>query len=153
MRVLVCAADRHGSTAHLGRPIDYQSIGPVRYRRELLAQGMERFVNPQLVIGAVAGLGLADGLTGDVRNLLGREPIALDRFIADHVAAWRRPRPEPDGRQASARPMQNQPADDGTGPGLQQRVFGDAPANTLAAPPRATPHLTDASATSGGDRS
>jgi hypothetical protein len=115
---------------------------------------MERaFVNVQLVIGAVAGLGLADRLTADVRNLLGREPIALDRFIADHVASWQPSRTEPGGLQGGAPPMQNQPADDGTGPGLQQRVFGDAPANTLAAPPRATPHLTDASATSGGDRS
>ena len=103
MRVLVCAADRHDSTAEIAA-----RSGPVRYRRELLAQGMEpAFVNVQLVIGAIAGLGLADRLTADVRNLLGREPIALDRFIADHVASWQPPRTEPGGLQGGATPMPN----------------------------------------------
>jgi uncharacterized protein YbjT (DUF2867 family) len=90
-------------SARLGRPIDYQPIGLLRYRRELLAQGMESaFVNVQLVIGAVATLGLADRLTPDVRNLLGHDPIALDHFVADHLASWRRPERGP--RQAASRP-------------------------------------------------
>jgi hypothetical protein len=106
-----------------------------------------------IVIAAAAALGLADRLTADVRNLLGREPIALDRFIADHVASWQPSRTKPSGLQGGATPLPNQPADDGTGPGLQERVLGVAPADPLAAPPRATPHLTDASITSRGDRS
>lgn len=76
-------------SSRLGRPIDYQPIGLLRYRRELLAQGLDpAYVRVQLVINAVAAVGLAAKVTGQVRELLGRDPIPLDRFIADHADAW-----------------------------------------------------------------
>lgn len=76
-------------TSRLGRPIEYQPIGLLRYRRELLAQGLDpAYVNVQLVINAVARVGLAAKTTPDVKELLGRDPIPLARFIADHAGAW-----------------------------------------------------------------
>lgn len=85
-------------SARLGRPIDYEPIGLLRYRRELIAAGLDRaYVNVQLVINAAASMGLADTLTSEVRALLGRDPTSLDRFIADHATAWS-PTPAPTGR-------------------------------------------------------
>lgn len=76
-------------TSRLGRPIEYQPVGLLRYRRELLAQGLDpAYVNVQLVINAVARVGLAARTTPDVERLLGRGPIPLDAFIADHAGAW-----------------------------------------------------------------
>lgn len=84
-------------SARLGRPIDYQSIGLLRLRRELLAQGLDRaYVNVQLVINAVAAVGGAARMTGDLRALLGREPTTLVQFIDDHAWMWQRePGPGP----------------------------------------------------------
>jgi uncharacterized protein YbjT (DUF2867 family) len=77
-------------SAELGRPIDYQPIGLLRYRRELLAAGLEEpYVNVQLAINVVAALGRAGPVTSDVERLLGRPATPLARFIAEYAAAWR----------------------------------------------------------------
>ena len=76
-------------SAQLGRPIRYEAISLLRYRRELLSLGLDRgYANVQLVINAVASLGLADKVTEEVRTVLGRDPIPLARFIKDHASAW-----------------------------------------------------------------
>lgn len=38
----------------------------------------------------VCRLGWAGGLTGEVRRLLGRDPIPFERFARDHAGAWSR---------------------------------------------------------------
>jgi len=60
-------------SAELGRPIRYERIGLRRYRRELRAQGLDgSYVNVQVVINAVAALGLAAKVTPQVRAVLGQ---------------------------------------------------------------------------------
>ncbi len=76
-------------SARLGRPIEYQRIWLPRLRRELLHEGLApAYVNVQLVINAVAALGLAGTVTTHVRELLGREALTLEQFIDDHAASW-----------------------------------------------------------------
>ncbi len=77
-------------SAALGRSIDYQPIGLLRYRSELTSAGHETaYVNVQLVINAVAALGQAGGVTPTLGSLLGHPPTTVAQFVHDHVAAWR----------------------------------------------------------------
>jgi len=78
-------------SAALGRPVHYEPISALRYRKELLAQGQESsFVNVQLVINAVAALGLASTVTDTIPEVLGRAATPMRTFIADHVEMWSR---------------------------------------------------------------
>jgi hypothetical protein len=104
-----------------------------------MAQGMESaFVNVQLVIGAVAALGLADRLTPDVRNLLGREPIALDHFVADHLASWRRPERGRSRQPAGRTPMPPEPDDRATGTPAGRPCVPSLPSKHRVAAPSMT---------------
>lgn len=77
-------------SAELGRPIDYQPIGLLRFRRELLAAGFTRpYVNVQLAINVVAAVGRAGTVIPDVERLLRRPAIPLSRFVADYAHVWR----------------------------------------------------------------
>jgi uncharacterized protein YbjT (DUF2867 family) len=77
-------------SAELGRPIDYQPVGLLRLRRELLPAGLKRpYVNVQLAINVIAALGRAGTVTADVERLLGRPGIPLARCIADYAHGWR----------------------------------------------------------------
>ncbi|GAA1724819.1 NAD(P)H-binding protein [Isoptericola hypogeus] len=77
-------------TAELGRPIRYPRPGIPRYarhaRRELgMPWGM---VAVTTAIYTTARLGLAAGLTGDVRTVLGRDPIDFAEFAHRERGAW-----------------------------------------------------------------
>jgi len=75
----------------LGRPIDYEPIGLLRYRKELLAQDLpSAFVNVQVLINTIARLGLAARVNDVVAQLLGRPPITLERYLIDHRHLWLR---------------------------------------------------------------
>lgn len=81
-------------TRALGRPIRYEAIRLLRYRRELLGAGMDpTYVRVQLVINAVARLRLAARITDTVPRLLARPATPLATFIDDHAAQWGRPTP------------------------------------------------------------
>jgi uncharacterized protein YbjT (DUF2867 family) len=74
----------------LGRRIRYESVGLLRYRRELLDAGLDpTYVRVQLVINAAARLGLAATVTDAVPRLLGRPATPMAAFVADHAASWR----------------------------------------------------------------
>ena len=78
-------------SAILGRPIDYEPIGLLRYRKELLAQDLpSAFVNVQVLINTIARLGLAARVNDVVAQLLGRPPITLERYLIDHRHLWLR---------------------------------------------------------------
>lgn len=78
-------------SAQLGRPIRYQPIGLLTYRRELLAAGTASdYVNVQLLINVIAGLGLAGRVTDTIPRLLGRPATPLATYLADHADTWRR---------------------------------------------------------------
>ena len=79
-------------SAVLGRPIDYQPIGLLRYRRELRAEDLpDAYVNVQLLINVIARLGLADRVTETLAELLDRPPLTLDNYLADHRDTWMPP--------------------------------------------------------------
>lgn len=79
-------------TRTLGRPVRYEPIRLLRYRRELLAAGMDpTYVRVQVVINAIARLRLAARVTDTVPRLLARPATPLATFIDDHAAQWRRP--------------------------------------------------------------
>ncbi|RKN38696.1 SDR family oxidoreductase [Micromonospora endolithica] len=75
--------------AELGRPVRYVPTGPLRYLRAARADGMAwGMALVTLALYTTCRLGFADGLTDDVRTLLGREPIDFSRFAHDERAAW-----------------------------------------------------------------
>lgn len=77
-------------TAELGRPIRYAQPGAIRYalharRRLAMPWGM---VLVTLAIYTTARLGVADGLTRTVRDVLGRDPIRFDQFAHREREHW-----------------------------------------------------------------
>jgi uncharacterized protein YbjT (DUF2867 family) len=76
-------------SAELGRPIHYEPISLLEARRELSAAGFPTtYVNVQLLIHVVARLGLADTITSELPQLLGRPPRALTDYIRDNRDMW-----------------------------------------------------------------
>jgi len=76
-------------SAELGRPIKYEPIGLLRYRRELLAQHLpSAFVNVQLLINVVARIGLAAKVDPTLPRLLERPARTLHDYIHEHCALW-----------------------------------------------------------------
>ncbi|MGN9813655.1 NmrA family NAD(P)-binding protein [Micromonospora sp. BQ11] len=75
--------------AELGRPVRYVSAGPLRYLRAARADGMAwGMALVTLALYTTCRLGLADGITDDVRTLLGRPPIDFAQFAHDERGAW-----------------------------------------------------------------
>jgi len=76
-------------SGELARPISYEPIGLMTARRELMAAGLPKsYVNVQLLINAVARLGLADKMNDQLIDLLGRPPRTLARYVHDNRQAW-----------------------------------------------------------------
>jgi uncharacterized protein YbjT (DUF2867 family) len=76
----------------LGRPIRYTNPGALRYAQHArhalrMSWGM---VAVTTAIYSVARLGKASGLTDDVHQVTGRDPVPFDVFAHTHVDAWRR---------------------------------------------------------------
>lgn len=72
-------------SAALARPIRYEPIGLLRYRRELHAAGLPSdYVRVQLLINAIAKLGLAAKVTNEMTTLLQRPSRTLQTYISDH---------------------------------------------------------------------
>ncbi len=94
-------------TTELGRPIRYRRPGAWRYARHArqvlgMPWGM---VVVTTAIYTTARLGLAAGLTDDVRTVLGREPHGITEFAHRERAAWLREAVSPDtdgGRTGNA---------------------------------------------------
>lgn len=73
----------------VGRPITYEPIGLLRYRRELRAQRLPAaFVRVQLLINVVARLGLAAKVDDTLPRLLGHPAGPLDAYLAAHRHLW-----------------------------------------------------------------
>jgi uncharacterized protein YbjT (DUF2867 family) len=76
-------------SAELGRPIHYEPINLLTARRELSAAGFPTtYINVQLLIHVVARLGLADTITSELPQLLGRPPRTLTDYIRDNRDMW-----------------------------------------------------------------
>ena len=74
----------------LGRPVAYTDVAPDVAERGMAGAGM-----PPWLVDALLGLaeafraGRADLSSDGVRRAAGREPIAFERFVRDHAAAFR----------------------------------------------------------------
>lgn len=76
-------------TRELGRPIRYERVGFLRYRKDLRAQGFPTaYVRIQLMINAVARAGFAGRTTQEVARLTGRDARALTESVHDLRDAW-----------------------------------------------------------------
>ncbi|MFC7876202.1 NmrA family NAD(P)-binding protein [Isoptericola sp. NPDC057391] len=91
-------------TAELGRPVRYARPGVLRYLRH--ARGTLRMpwgmVAVTTAIYTTARLGLAAGLTDDVRTVLGREPVDFAEFAHRERAVWNPAPPESDALEPEA---------------------------------------------------
>ncbi len=78
-------------SAALGRPIMYERVGLLRYRRELMAQQLPTaFVNVQLLINVIARVGLAAKVDPTLPRLLERPARTLHDYIHDNGDLWQR---------------------------------------------------------------
>ncbi len=76
-------------SAELQRDVRYERVGFLRYRSELRRQRLPSgFVWVQLMINAVARLGLAGKVTPTFADLIGREPISLPSSLHHLRKAW-----------------------------------------------------------------
>jgi uncharacterized protein YbjT (DUF2867 family) len=74
----------------LGRPIRYADPSLPRFWTRMRARGYPAgFVAVMIGLYTVARLGLAARVTPELGRLLGRPPIALERFVRDHAECWR----------------------------------------------------------------
>ena len=73
----------------LGRPIIYSHPGAYRFYRRMRRRGYSRaFVAVMIALYTTSRLGLADHLSGELSNLIGRDPIRFAGFAQDNAAAW-----------------------------------------------------------------
>ena len=73
----------------LGKPVTYTNPSPWHFVQVSRARGIKTsFALFMLAEYTVARLGLAARVTGDVRRVLGREPITLRKFAEDHREKW-----------------------------------------------------------------
>lgn len=73
----------------LGRRVVYSRPGPLRFALHMRRRGFPwPFIGVMVGIYGVARLGLAGRVTGEVRRLLGREPIPLRQFVHDYRHTW-----------------------------------------------------------------
>jgi uncharacterized protein YbjT (DUF2867 family) len=73
----------------LGRDVAYEDIDPDALRQGLLAAKLPAdYVEFLIVILGFLEQGYAERTTTAVRDLLGREPIAFERYARDHRDAW-----------------------------------------------------------------
>ena len=96
-----CAYDLTGATALtyaevantfttvLGRPIQYTNPSIPIFIWQMLRQGFPlQFVLVMVGIYTTARFRLADMVTTDVQQLLGRSPISIDRYVEDYRECW-----------------------------------------------------------------
>jgi uncharacterized protein YbjT (DUF2867 family) len=73
----------------LGRPIGYANPSIPAFVRRLRAEGQPlAFVLVMVGIYTIARLGFAGRVSRDIEALIGREPIPLERFVADYADAF-----------------------------------------------------------------
>ncbi|WP_227133976.1 NmrA family NAD(P)-binding protein [Halorubellus salinus] len=86
----------------LDREIAYANPGILEYARTEYRHGTALpFVVVQLVVYGTARLGLAGRVTDDVERVLGRDPITVREFVADHADAFARATEESGGTAES----------------------------------------------------
>jgi uncharacterized protein YbjT (DUF2867 family) len=73
----------------LGRPIHYTNPSIPIFIWQMLRQGFPlQFVLVMVGIYTTVRFGLADLMTSDIQQLLGRSPISIDRYVEDYRECW-----------------------------------------------------------------
>lgn len=76
-------------SAELGRKITFANPGVLAFRRKLTAMKMDpTYINVLTGIFLTAKFGVAKVVTPDTNLLLGRAPITVKQFVADHREHW-----------------------------------------------------------------
>ena len=76
--------------AALGRRIDYVAVSDEAAIVSMRDAGMDGWsIEVLMSLSRIIAAGYAAGISPDVAQLLGRAPGGFDRFVADHLAAWR----------------------------------------------------------------
>ena len=76
--------------AAVGRAVNYVAVSDEQGVAALRGMGMDDWlVDIMMSLNHVIAAGYASGISPDVEQLLGRTPIPFERFVSDHVAAWR----------------------------------------------------------------
>lgn len=71
------------------RSVRYEEIQPQELKQGLLAAGLpEDYANFLVLIFGFLREGYAERTTGNVKAILGREPIAFQQYVSDHKGAW-----------------------------------------------------------------
>lgn len=74
----------------LGRQVNYVAVSDEQGVAALRGMGMDDWmVDIMMSLNRVIAAGYAAGISPDVELLLGRAPIPFERFVADHLPAWR----------------------------------------------------------------
>ena len=82
-------------SAMLGRPIACVELPPDRMKSGLLSAGLPEWQADRILdLLSYYGAGRAAAVTGDVKQVTGRDPIPFDQFLVDHRQAFE-PRKEP----------------------------------------------------------
>ncbi len=74
----------------LGRPLSFVAVA-----QEAATSGMRQSGMPEVLVewlgslNALVAAGYAAGISPDLQALLGRPAIGFERFVADHLAAWK----------------------------------------------------------------
>ena len=72
-----------------GRDIRYEAIEPQAMRQGLLDAGADAgYADFLVLILGFLAAGYNAGVTDDVQRLLGREPLAFERYAQEHAQAW-----------------------------------------------------------------
>ncbi|MGW2302502.1 hypothetical protein [Streptomyces sp. NPDC001809] len=76
-------------SAELGRSVRYAAPSPVAFWRHRRALGTTRAeTGVMLALYSACRFNLAAGVTHDIRDTLGREPISFSQFAHDERDAW-----------------------------------------------------------------
>ena len=76
-------------TRVLGRPIIYSQPGAYRFYRRMRGRGYSRaFVAVMIALYTTSRVGLADHLSPELSQLIGRDAIRFAAFAEDNTAAW-----------------------------------------------------------------
>ena len=88
--VALSNAEAVGAIANaIGKNVSYVAIPDAAAIESMQGMGMDAWsINQMLSLHQLTALGYSAGSTDTVRQLLGREPIKFDDFVAAHVQAW-----------------------------------------------------------------
>lgn len=73
----------------LGRPIIYSKPSMLKFRKAMINKGVEKkFVTVMMMLYLTTRLGMADTMSDDAVEILGRKGKSIDEFINDYIEVW-----------------------------------------------------------------